>query len=232
MKKFILLFFAFCLLANLSFAVDRNVGAGQTYATIQEAIDASTSGDVINVYPGTYNQDEANGWDPITGGSGSSDFNIFVNKSVTIQGVTAGSVPITNYSGVLAFVIPKRDTPLGNLSTFFIQANFKPEAKEKAIELIKAEITKLLDAPVAENELTKARKKLKAQFATEAETVSQIGESIGYYMTVCNDLSYGADYLGVLNSLTVNDLHSIARKYLDHAKSNISVLMPESATAN
>jgi len=123
MKKVILLVFAICLMVSFSFAVDRNVGAGQTYATIQAAIDASTSGDVINVYPGTYNQDEANGWDPVTGGTGTSNFNIFVNKSVTIQGVTAGGVPITNYSGVLAFVIPKRNTPSGNASTFFIQAN-------------------------------------------------------------------------------------------------------------
>ncbi len=103
----------------------KTVGLGPTYDynTIQAAVDASSSGDIINVYPGTYNQDEANDRDPVNGGPGTSDFNIFVDKSVTIQGVTAGGVPIINNSGVLAYVIPKRNTPLGNLSTFFIQAN-------------------------------------------------------------------------------------------------------------
>jgi hypothetical protein len=99
------------------------VGAGKQYTTIQSAIDAANVGDIISVYPGNYNQDEANGYDPVTGEAGASDFNIFVNKSVTIQGVDASGNPITNVNDVEAFVVPKRDTPLGNLSTIFVQAD-------------------------------------------------------------------------------------------------------------
>src|SRR3989304_6881295 len=65
------------------------VGAGKTYATIQEAIVAASSGDIISVFPGTYDQDEANGYDPTTGGAGGNDFNIFGNEEGTIQGVNA-----------------------------------------------------------------------------------------------------------------------------------------------
>ena len=95
------------------------------FCTIQEAIDdaGTIAGDIITVFPGTYNQDEANGWDPVTGGSGSSDFNIFVNKSVTIRGVTALGAEITSASSVAAYIIPMRNTPSGNLSTFFVQAD-------------------------------------------------------------------------------------------------------------
>ena len=90
---------------------------------IQDGIDAVSAGGTVNVFPGNYNQDEANGYDPLTGGSGSSNFNIFVNKPVTIQGVKADGTPITNANDVAAFVIPKRDTPSGNLSTIFVQAD-------------------------------------------------------------------------------------------------------------
>lgn len=110
---------------------------------------------------------------------------------------------------------------------FFIQANFKPEKKDLAIELIKTELEKLRQEPVLEEEFLKAKKKIKSQFAHNAETVSEIGETIGYYMTVCNDLSLIEDYLKVLEEISVNDLQEVAKKYLDISSASISVLMPQ-----
>lgn len=92
-------------------------------ATIQHAIDASCTGDTINVYPGTYAQDEANGRNPDTGGAGGNDFNIFVNKALTIQGVDGSGTPITSSAGVLANVVAKRALPTFGQSTFFVQAD-------------------------------------------------------------------------------------------------------------
>jgi pectin methylesterase-like acyl-CoA thioesterase len=93
------------------------------YTTIQAAIDAATNGDTINVYPGTYDQDEANARDPDTGGAGSNDFNIFVNKALTIQGVDGSGTPIASAAGVLANVVAKRQLPTFGQSTFFVQAD-------------------------------------------------------------------------------------------------------------
>lgn len=111
-------------------------------------------------------------------------------------------------------------------SNFFIQANFDPEYKEKAIELIKEEITKLQDG-ITERELNKAKKKLKSRFACEAETVSDIGEAIGYYMTVCDDLNLAEDYLPICDSMTTDYLTSVAKRYLDLNHAVISVLSPQ-----
>jgi len=95
------------------------------YSSIQAAIDASTTadGDILSIYPGTYDFDEANNRDMLTGGSGSSNFNIFVNKSITLQGVDDSGNPINDYNDVAAYIIPKRNTPLGNLSTIFVQTD-------------------------------------------------------------------------------------------------------------
>jgi hypothetical protein len=93
------------------------------FSRIQDAIDAASAGDTINVYPGTYDQDEANDRDLYNGGAGSTDLNIFVDKSVTIQGVDEDGNPITDADDVQAFIVPERDTPLSNLSTIFIQAD-------------------------------------------------------------------------------------------------------------
>ena len=75
----------------------------------------------------------------------------------------------------------------------FIDANFKPEAKEKVINLIKEQIDKICTKGITEKELNKAKKKLKASFAESSETASDIAENIGFYMTVCNKLEYVQD---------------------------------------
>ena len=112
-------------------------------------------------------------------------------------------------------------------NNFFIQANFKPEKKEQALELVKAEINGLQDRKITEEELLKAKKKIKSRFAQEAETVSEIGENIGYYMTVCEDLKLIEDYLKDVNDITIEDLENAAKKYLSLDHAVISLLMPE-----
>ena len=110
---------------------------------------------------------------------------------------------------------------------FFIQANFKPEKKDFAIELVKKELEDLLLNPVSEDEFLKAKKKIKSQFAHNAETVSEIGDIIGYYTTVCSDLKLVEDYLQVLEEIAVEDLQDAAKKYLNIDHASISVLLPE-----
>jgi zinc protease len=111
-------------------------------------------------------------------------------------------------------------------NNFFIQANYNPEFKEKAIELVKGELAKLLTNRITEEELSKAKKRTKSRFAYSAETVSEIGETIGYYMTVCDDLKLIEDYLADLESITVDDLEDTIKKYLSIDNAVISVLVP------
>lgn len=110
---------------------------------------------------------------------------------------------------------------------FFIQANFVPDKKDLALDLIKAELEKIQQNLVDEAEFKKAKKKIKSKFAYNAETVSEIGETIGYYMTVCDDLSLIEDYLKLVEELTIEDLQKAAQKYLNINNASISVLLPE-----
>ena len=110
-------------------------------------------------------------------------------------------------------------------SNFFIQANFNPQYKDKAIQLVKDELNKLKDG-FSEREINKAKKKLKSRFACEVETVSDIGETIGYYMTVCDDLSLAEDYIPILENITEKELIETASKYLDLNHAVISILRP------
>ena len=110
----------------------------------------------------------------------------------------------------------------------FIDANFKPEAKDKVIALIKEQINKICEEGITENELKKAKKKLKASFAENSETVSDIAENIGFYMTVCNKLEYVEEYINIIDKITAEDIKNIAQKYINTNYATISILMPES----
>lgn len=112
-------------------------------------------------------------------------------------------------------------------NNFFIESNFKPEKKEEAIQGVKDELAKMINEKVSEDEFLKAKKKIKSKFASNAETVSEIGETIGYYTTVCNDLSLAEDYLKDLEGITIGDLQDAAKRYLDINHAVISVLMPQ-----
>jgi len=130
--------------------------------------------------------------------------------------------PIFNYIGSEHYQFKD-----GN--NFFIQANFKPEKKDLAISLIEKEWAELLCNRISDKELQKAKKKIKSRFAFSAETVSEIGETIGYYMTVCDDLKLIEEYLNDLDSISVDDLNETIRNYLDINNSVLSILMPEQA---
>jgi len=111
-------------------------------------------------------------------------------------------------------------------NVFIIQANFMPDKKDKALELLKDELRKITERPISEKEFEKAKKKLKVGFAEESETVSEIGEAIGHCLTVCEDISCHVDYLKTLDTLTIEFVQKTAKKYLNSNKSVISVLIP------
>lgn len=108
---------------------------------------------------------------------------------------------------------------------FFIEANFDPEKKDTFIEEIKEELEKL--SSISEEELKKAKKRAKVNFAQEAETVSDIADSIGYYMTVCEDLKPASIYLDTLNEIDTSYISQIASKYLNKDICSTCVLLPQ-----
>ncbi len=110
---------------------------------------------------------------------------------------------------------------------FFIEANFNPSFKNEVVKEINSEIALLSE--ISEEELLKAKKRLKVNFAESAETVSEIADTIGHYMTVMEDVALANEYLKVLDDIDTSYLEEIAKKYLTVDKCSISILMPKEA---
>lgn len=107
---------------------------------------------------------------------------------------------------------------------FFIQANFDPKFKDTVIQELKDELKNL--SKITENELKKAKKRAKVQFAQDSETVSDIADNIGYYISVCGDLRAASHYEEILDTIDVEYLQNLAQEYLNENVCAISVLMP------
>lgn len=108
---------------------------------------------------------------------------------------------------------------------FYIDANFDAEFKDVVVSEIISVLNEFSD--ITDEELSKAKKRLKVNFAETAETVSEISETIGYYMTVMGDISLANKYLKTLDDISSDYLQIIVDKYLTADKCSISILMPE-----
>lgn len=136
-----------CLLglATSAFAEVINVYPDAVNATIQPAIDAANNGDTINVYPGSYTKEHAEARNATTGGVGPNNFNLFIDKEITLQGVDASGNPITNYSNAVASIQGSYDRPTFGNSSIFVQADnvviqglivLQPVSPNKTVEIV------------------------------------------------------------------------------------------------
>ena len=110
---------------------------------------------------------------------------------------------------------------------FFVQASFYPDKKATVIKMVEEELNKLINDGFTDEEFEKALKKLKVRFAQEAETVSEIAENIGYYSTVCSDVSKINEYVEILKDIKKEDVIATIKNYLSLEKSTVAILMPE-----
>lgn len=108
---------------------------------------------------------------------------------------------------------------------FYIEANFDADYKDEAVAEIRSELDKI--SSIGIDELNKAKKRLKVNFAEGAETVSDISETIGHYMTVIGDIALANTYLKTLDDIDIEYVQMIAGKYLSADKCSVSILMPK-----
>ncbi|MBQ8475793.1 insulinase family protein, partial [bacterium] len=108
---------------------------------------------------------------------------------------------------------------------FFIEANFDPEKKDVVANDLKEHLKKL--EHIEEEEFKKAKKRAIVNFVQDSEMVADIADSIGYWVTVCDDISLANKYLDTINEIDCKYLEDIARKYLNPDSVSVSMLLPK-----
>lgn len=115
---------------------------------------------------------------------------------------------------------------LGN--TFYVQGNFNSPDTEGALQAVQQEIASYLaDNPITPDEMTRAMKKMRVNFAETSETAAGIAESVGESLTVTGKLDEYVRYLDILQQLSLEDVQQAARRWLNLEQSYTALLVPK-----
>lgn len=107
-----------------------------------------------------------------------------------------------------------------------IASQSTPQKTEDVIKTVYAEINKLSQKPLTQEELDTAKKILKMTYSKVSENSQLLNNLIGNAL-LDDDLAYVENYLPILDSITAADISAFAKKYLDLNKASLSVVHPE-----
>jgi len=105
-----------------------------------------------------------------------------------------------------------------------VRAGQRPQDVEAALD---AEIDRVLAEPVSPGELHTALKQAKAQFAYSSEGVTNQGFWLGYSAVVA-EIGWFESFLDRVESVTIEDLHRVANRYLLRRNRTVGHYVPVS----
>jgi len=111
------------------------------------------------------------------------------------------------------------------LFTFY--ATVKPGMNIADVEkAVLAEIERLKKEPPTDHELQKAKHQVEARYLFEQDSVFRQAMLLGTAETVGAGWQYVADYVDKLRGITKEDVHRVAKKYLNEDARTVGILMP------
>ncbi len=114
---------------------------------------------------------------------------------------------------------------------FHIYAEFPYENRAAVERAILSELKDILDGNVSTDEVERAKTVLLANEAFQAETSAGLAGTLGFYSVVAGDYKFALTYPEKIRQVTVQDIITVARKYINLDIYYELVLVPESAQA-
>ncbi len=140
------------------------------------------------------------------------------NKSSRLYKALVATELATGISGSL---LPTVDPFVYALSAV-VRAGYTPAEVEEALD---AELARVVAEPITPEELTKAIKQAKAQFAYSSESVTGQALWLGF-SEICAGYTWFEDYIANLSAVTVDDVQRVAQKYLKRSNRTIGWYVP------
>ena len=106
-----------------------------------------------------------------------------------------------------------------------VRAGRTPAEVEEALD---AELARVTAEPVTPEELNKAIKQAKAQFAYSSESVTAQALWMGF-SEVFADYTWFENYIANLSAVTIEDVQRVAQKYLKRSNSTVGWYVPENS---
>ncbi len=111
---------------------------------------------------------------------------------------------------------------------FSVYAEFPYENRAAVEQTILSELQEILDGKLSPDEVARAKTVLLAREALQAETSAGISSTLGFYAVVAGDYRFALTYPEKIRAVTVQDVVTVARKYISLDAYYELVLIPES----
>ena len=128
----------------------------------------------------------------------------------------------------LAFSVDAGNSTMRDDGMFYVTANFEPEKCKTVQEAIFAEIKKIQEKGITDEQLNLAKNIIERNTYYARESITNIATEIGYTVALTDDMKFYDNYLDNIKSVTAASVKKVAEKYLDPNKSAISIVLPES----
>lgn len=116
---------------------------------------------------------------------------------------------------------------------YSINAVARPDRTLTEIEsALQAELDRLGEEPITQEELNKALKRARAQFVMAGESVTGQGQMIGMAEAVAGDYSWYENTLEAFNEVTLEDIERVRRQYLRTENRVVGLYEPTGNGAN
>ncbi|RPJ81653.1 MAG: hypothetical protein EHM18_16635, partial [Acidobacteria bacterium] len=113
---------------------------------------------------------------------------------------------------------------------FFIRGELQPDVDVGQVEqLVAAEIDRLLDGPLPDSELRRARNQCLSQFLADFETPLDQAAQLGLLETL-RGFEYWNSYVGRIESVSADDIRAAANNYLRPEGSTKGILINEQSS--
>lgn len=113
-----------------------------------------------------------------------------------------------------------------------LEGNFDKGEEEKGLKRVYEGIYDISQNGISEKELEVIKSKLKQEEADPVEDAFELSRLIGYTYTLNGNTEILKRNQQLINSLTVEDIKRVAKKYLDLNKASIVMIHPESKPAD
>lgn len=99
------------------------------------------------------------------------------------------------------------------------------KSAEEAEQVLQGELDRLVQGPIPDRELQKAKNQIEAEFILAQDSVHKLGLLLGKYETVASWRLLDRFADGVRN-VTVADVQRVARQYLTRDNRTVAILIP------
>ncbi len=127
----------------------------------------------------------------------------------------------------LAFSVDTGNSTMRDDGMFYVMANFEPEKCKAVQDAIFAEIKKIQENGVTEEQLKFAQNIIERNTYYSRESITNIATEIGYTVALTDDMKFYDKYLDNIKAVNAAAVKRVAEKYLGVDKSAVSVVMPE-----